>query len=106
MICGEQEHSQASTCTGLKSTLQHALRTLSATFCAASAWMFPWEKRQMDGSGPLRTWERIYWGGFVTALSLFLFSRLNNKSSNAADPEVPLGTRHKQPLHSKELGLD
>lgn len=39
--------------------------------------MFPWEKRQMDGRGtPLRTWEKLYWGVFVTAISLFLFNRL------------------------------
>lgn len=44
---------------------------------AASAWMFPWEKRQMDGTQqPLRTWEKLYWGVFVTALAGLLFSRL------------------------------
>lgn len=43
----------------------------------ATSWMFPWEKRQMDGRGtPLRTWEKLYWGVFVTAISLFLFNRL------------------------------
>jgi len=31
----------------------------------------------MDGRGtPLRTWEKLYWGVFVTAISLFLFNRL------------------------------
>lgn len=42
-------------------------------------WMFPWERRQLrgaeDGKG-LRTWEKLYWGVFVTAISVFLFSRL------------------------------
>ena len=39
--------------------------------------MFPWEKRQMDGRNtPLRTWEKLYWGVFVTAISLLLFNRL------------------------------
>ena len=41
--------------------------------------MFPWERRQLrgaeDGKG-LRTWEKLYWGVFVTAISVFLFSRL------------------------------
>ncbi|KAK9859826.1 hypothetical protein WJX84_006638 [Apatococcus fuscideae] len=39
--------------------------------------MFPWEKRQMDGSKqPLRTWEKVYWGVFVTGFSVFLLSRI------------------------------
>ncbi|KAL0018874.1 hypothetical protein WJX79_009640 [Trebouxia sp. C0005] len=51
--------------------------TLQQGAQAATSWMFPWEKRQMDGRGtPLRTWEKLYWGIFVTAISLFLFNRL------------------------------
>ena len=50
---------------------------------AATAWMFPWERRQMEGRGPLRTWEKVYWGVFVTAMALFLFSRLTDKTPAA-----------------------
>ncbi|CAL8470149.1 g9691 [Coccomyxa elongata] len=54
---------------------------------AASAWMFPWEKRQMDGAQqPLRTWEKLYWGVFVTALAGLLFSRLYR--SEKPEPKV------------------
>eukprot|EP00887_Chlorella_sp_A99_P002277 scaffold10.g2277.t1 len=40
-----------------------------------SAWMFPWERRQMEG-GKLRPWEKLYWGVFVAGMALFLFNRL------------------------------
>eukprot|EP00884_Botryococcus_braunii_P011359 jgi/Botrbrau1/20223/Bobra.31_1s0020.1 len=45
---------------------------------AVSAWMFPWERRQMDaGDGKgLRTWEKWYWGFFVTAIAFLLYSRV------------------------------
>ena len=44
---------------------------------AASAWMFPWERRQLDGApGGLRPWERAYWGLFVGGLAFLLGSRL------------------------------
>ncbi|KAK9832442.1 hypothetical protein WJX74_010363 [Apatococcus lobatus] len=50
--------------------------------------MFPWEKRQMDGSKqPLRTWEKVYWGVFVTGFSVFLLSRVSVWTS--AEPEDP-----------------
>ena len=51
----------------------------------------------MDGgSGPLRTWERVYWGGFVTAISIFLFTRLNSRGTpKGEDPEV----RRRRLLH-------
>jgi len=50
--------------------------------------MFPWEKRQMDGSNqPLRTWEKVYWGVFVTGFSVFLLSRVSVWTS--AEPEDP-----------------
>lgn len=48
---------------------------------AATAWMFPWERRQLQG-GALRPWEKFYWGVFVVAISLVLFNRLR-------DPPVP-----------------
>ena len=41
----------------------------------------------MDGGGkPLRTWEKVYWGVFVTALAGLLFSRLYQ--SAPPDPKV------------------
>lgn len=50
--------------------------------------MFPWEKRQMDGgSQPLRTWEKVYWGVFVTGFSVFLLSRVSVWTS--PEPEDP-----------------
>ena len=69
---------------------EHALHRPLTCWGAASAWMFPWEKRQMEGgSGPLRTWERVYWGVFVTGLTFFLLSRLNRKSAaSTEDPEA------------------
>ena len=62
---------------------------LTRAFCAAAtAWMFPWERRQMGGEGtPLRTWERLYWGVFVMAIAIYLFSRLQ-----AAPAEAKVGT--------------
>ncbi|EIE25925.1 hypothetical protein COCSUDRAFT_60929 [Coccomyxa subellipsoidea C-169] len=49
--------------------------------------MFPWERRQMDSNAQgLRTWEKLYWGVFVTALAGLLFSRLYR--SEKADPKV------------------
>ncbi len=54
---------------------------------AASAWMLPWERRQMDGAAtPLRTWEKLYWGIFVAGFSAFLFSRLYR--SQPPDPKA------------------
>ena len=51
--------------------------------------MFPWERRQMDGnSGPLRTWERFYWGLFVGGLALLLFNRLPSRQPEVADPKA------------------
>lgn len=47
--------------------------------------MFPWERRQIEGTGDLRLWEKIYWGVFVVAISLFLFNRL--RDWNTEEPE-------------------
>jgi hypothetical protein len=47
--------------------------------------MFPWERRQLEGgTGGLRTWEKLYWGVFVVAVSFFLFNRLRENA-----PEEP-----------------
>ncbi|KAI3431299.1 hypothetical protein D9Q98_004358 [Chlorella vulgaris] len=42
---------------------------------AGSPWMFPWERRQLQG-GELRWWEKMYWGVFVVGIALILFNRL------------------------------
>ena len=56
---------------------------------AAKVWMFPWERRQIEGAGtPLRSWEKAYWGVFVTAIALFLFSRLRAPPVPKEDPQV------------------
>jgi hypothetical protein len=57
-----------------------------------SSWMFPWERRQMEG-GKLKPWEKLYWGAFVVAVSLFLFNRLpsmfdSSSEENKEDPEA------------------
>ena len=64
---------------------------------AASAWMFPWEKRQMDGGNqPLRTWEKIYWGVFVTGFAVFLLTRVAVWSKT--EPEDPAVSCPQRPL--------
>ena len=51
--------------------------------------MFPWERRQLRGDGTgLQTWEKLYWGVFVTAISVFLFSRLAGPKKVAEEDPV------------------
>ena len=66
--------------------------------------MFPWERRQLrgDGSG-LRTWEKLYWGVFVTAISVFLFSRLAGPKAVAEEDPVRHALGAKDPLYSLQL---
>ena len=50
--------------------------------------MLPWERRQLLGGddkqgGGLRTWEKAYWGLFVTAIAFLLYSRLLKPDSAA-----------------------
>ncbi len=51
----------------------------------------------MEGTGKLRTWEKLYWGVFVVAISIFLFNRAhewtksddkNNEEEDAAKEEA------------------
>lgn len=43
----------------------------------------------MDGTpGPLKSWERYYWGVFVSALAFLLFSRLTGRDEVVVDHEV------------------
>ena len=65
-----------------------------ASACASAVhtpWMFPWERRQLrgaeDGKG-LRTWEKLYWGVFVSAISVYLFSRLLLSNKKAEEDPV------------------
>ena len=52
----------------------------------------------MDARGsPLRTWEKVYWGVFVTAISLFLFNRLKPNSQEAKVCHVLFATRATHP---------
>lgn len=67
-----------------------AANTLHIIALAVSAWMLPWEKRQMDGqAGPLKSWERVYWSIFAAAIAYFLYTRLTGKDKEELeDPEV------------------
>lgn len=51
-----------------------------------SSFMFPWEKRQMQG-GALSTWEKYYWGVFVVSIAVFLFSRAGHWMSKDPNKE-------------------
>ncbi|GAB4824256.1 hypothetical protein N2152v2_011302 [Parachlorella kessleri] len=44
----------------------------------ATNFMFPWERRQMEG-GKLKTWEKFYWGVFAVAMASLLFNRVSWK---------------------------
>jgi len=70
---------------------------------AVSRWMLPWEKRQMDGTpGPLKSWERYYWGVFVSALAFLLFSRLTGRDEVVVDHEEE-ARKAKQKLRAARL---
>ena len=64
-----------------------------------SGMLFPWERRQFDGApGGLKTWEKLYWGVFVTCISLYLFSRIA-RPNTTQDTKVQSGQAwpHKRP---------
>jgi hypothetical protein len=62
---------------------------LSAPLWPGSPWMFPWERRQLQG-GELRWWEKMYWGVFVVGIALILFNRLEwEKAPDPVRPPVP-----------------
>ena len=77
-----------------------ALQFFVSCVAAQQPWMFPWERRQLlggeDGKG-LRTWEKLYWGVFVTAISVFLFSRLLLPNKKAEEDPVRSVTRTRHP---------
>jgi len=65
------------------------LSNISPNHAGVEPWMFPWERRQLRGDGTgLQTWEKLYWGVFVTAISVFLFSRLAGPKAVAEEDPV------------------
>lgn len=54
---------------------------------AITTWMFPWEKRQLQG-GKLRWWEKLYWGAFAAAMILFAANRLPGFLQPKEPPKV------------------
>ena len=68
-----------------------AAANAQAGAAAATAWMFPWERRQLDGApGGLKPWEKAYWGLFVGGLAFLLASRLYRGSGSDGPPvETP-----------------
>ena len=41
---------------------------MRAAAASATASMFPWERRQMDGGGKVNTFEKVYWAAFGCAI--------------------------------------
>lgn len=92
---GRAESGNAGTAAATRATTAAAATSTSSTTAAvdaragaaaASAWMFPWERRQLDGApGGLRPWEKAYWGLFVGGLALLLASKLY-RSQTATGP--------------------
>ena len=60
-----------------------------------SNFMFPWERRQMQG-GSLNTWERWYWGVFVLAIAVFLFNRTGSWLNSEEDIEKAAAEKRRQ----------
>ena len=54
----------------------------------------------MQGTGGLRTWEKVYWGVFVVAISLFLFNRLRD-----VQPEEPQVDEKKEALKREKARM-
>ncbi|KAL6778909.1 hypothetical protein ACKKBF_B04085 [Auxenochlorella protothecoides x Auxenochlorella symbiontica] len=69
---------------GGERTLAQAQREGAAI---ATVWMFPWERRQMEG-GKLTTWEKVYWGAFVAGMSLLAYNNLPRFWKTKEPPKV------------------
>ena len=39
---------------------------------SATASMFPWERKQMDGSGKLSNFDKVYWVAFAGAITFLI----------------------------------
>lgn len=71
---------------------QHA-----AAASVTRAMLFPWERRQFDGrGGKLRTWEKLYWGVFVTAVAGLLFSKVLLPAEKEQEIDQEKETRKKE----------
>jgi hypothetical protein len=79
---------QASTAAATSSAAAaDAAAAAQAGAAAATAWMFPWERRHLDGApGGLKPWEKAYWGLFVGGLAVLLASRLYSGSGSDGPP--------------------
>ena len=75
-------------CAGTRARSQHGgmLKQVPFFNAVTRTFLFPWERRQFseDNKG-LRTWEKLYWGVFVTAIAGLLFSRVVTPTP-AAEP--------------------
>jgi hypothetical protein len=67
-----------------------------------SNFMFPWERRQMQG-GKLSTWEQWYWGVFVLAIAVFLFNRAGSWNSEVDIEKVEEERRRKEAMDRLKL---
>lgn len=82
----------------------HAAAAGPSSTQPTKVWMFPWERRQIEGAGtPLRSWEKAYWGVFVTAIALFLFSRLRAPPVPKEDPQVAQQREEKKQIAARAL---
>ncbi|KAK2076941.1 hypothetical protein QBZ16_005169 [Prototheca wickerhamii] len=52
-----------------------------------TAWMFPWERRQMEG-GKLNTWEKLYWAAFAGGMCLLAYNHLPDLWRKKEEPKV------------------
>lgn len=61
------------------------------------------------GPGGLRTWEKLYWGVFVVAISVFLFNRLRTWSPEEAavdeEKEARKAERARMILAGASIGI-
>lgn len=61
-----------------------------------SGFMFPWERRQMQGGGELNTWEKYYWGVFVVAIAVFLFNRAGSWNNTEEELEKAAAEKRRE----------
>ena len=61
-----------------------------------SGFMFPWERRQMQGGSELNTWEKYYWGIFVLAIAVFLFNRAGSWTNTEEELEKAVAEKRRK----------
>ncbi|GMH33354.1 hypothetical protein BSKO_01188 [Bryopsis sp. KO-2023] len=71
-------------------TAQLDLKTrIETAKTVTDSFMFPWEKRQMDGEGtPLRWWEKVYWWVFAGGTAVMLFTMGKRWLHVEQEPEI------------------